>query len=485
MAYFALFGWSVIVIFLFRRLDLQWAAVIAIFGGYLLLPSQNEIFIDLPVLPSFDKRSLPALTAIIMTMIMIQARPRSVARDSQNRTQEQVEEIKVWRPGWMPRTVIGVVLLIGLLGGAFMTVLTNTDLLVFGATVLPGQRPYDAFSIALTSLVTILPLLLGRKLLSDEKGHRVVLIAFALAAMIYSLPTLYEVRMSPQLNRIVYGFFPHSWIQHVRGDGFRPLVFLNHGLHLAIFNACGLLAVICLIRATSGRLRIIFFVCSLWMAMTLYLSNSLGALIIALLLAPAAFLVPVRLQLLTAALIAGTVLFYPALRTAELVPTEEISEFFTEMDERRGQSLSFRFHHEDLLLAKANERPLFGWSGFGRARIYDETGRDITTADGEWVITMAVSGWVGYTSIFGLLCIPTMLFLFRKKRYKVDIATSSLCLILAANLVDLIPNSGLSPVSWMVAGALLGRLETKIAKAPRTVRSASRHSRFEHRHTRS
>ena len=60
MAYLALFAWPVVVIFLFRRLDMQWAAVIAIFGGYLLLPSQNEIFIDLPVLPSFDKRLIPA-----------------------------------------------------------------------------------------------------------------------------------------------------------------------------------------------------------------------------------------------------------------------------------------------------------------------------------------------------------------------------------------------------------------------------------------
>ena len=420
-----------------------------------------------------------------MTAIMIQAQPRSVARDSKNRTLEQLEQLKVWRPGWVPRTAIGVVLLIGLIGGAFMTVLTNTDRLVYGATTLPGQRPYDAFSIALSSLVTILPLLLGRKLLSDEKGHKVVLVAFAVAALIYSLPTLYEVRMSPQLNRMVYGFFPHSWSQHVRGDGFRPLVFLNHGLRLAIFNACGLLAVICLIRAATGRIRILFFVCALWMAGTLFVSNSLGALVIALVLAPVAFLAPVRLQLLTAALIAGTVLLYPALRTAELVPTDRIAEFFSEQNERRGDSLAFRFHHEDLLLAKANERPLFGWSGFGRARIYDENGRDITTADGEWVITMAVSGWVGYLSVFGLLSIPTILFLFRKKRYNVDIATSSLCLVLAANLIDLIPNSGLSPVSWMIAGALLGRLESKLAKAPRTVRSATRHSRFEYRHTRS
>jgi len=33
-------------------------------------------------------------------------------------------------------------------------------------------------------------------------------------------------------------------------------------------------------------------------------------------------------------------------------------------------------------------------------------------------------------------------------------------LILAANMIELIPNSTLSPWSWLVAGALLGRSES-------------------------
>ncbi|MEM6420991.1 MAG: hypothetical protein AAF698_00270, partial [Pseudomonadota bacterium] len=34
-----------------------------------------------------------------------------------------------------------------------------------------------------------------------------------------------------------------------------------------------------------------------------------------------------------------------------------------------------------------------------------------------------------------------------------------LCLVVAANLLDLLPNASVSPVLWLMAGALIGRLE--------------------------
>ena len=46
--------------------------------------------------------------------------------------------------------------------------------------------------------------------------------------------------------------------------------------------------------------------------------------------------------------------------------------------------------------------------------------------------------------------------------------TVGLAMALTANLVDLIPNSGLSPVTWLLAGALCGRLEhQKVSGAAR------------------
>ena len=55
------------------------------------------------------------------------------------------------------------------------------------------------------------------------------------AGLIYSLPMLFEVRMSPQLHTWIYGYFPHSFGQQMRDGGFRPVVFIGHGLGVAFF----------------------------------------------------------------------------------------------------------------------------------------------------------------------------------------------------------------------------------------------------------
>ena len=46
---------------------------------------------------------------------------------------------------------------------------------------------------------------------------------------------LVEVRLSPQINTWIYGFFQHDFIQMMRYGGFRPIVFLPHGLWVAFF----------------------------------------------------------------------------------------------------------------------------------------------------------------------------------------------------------------------------------------------------------
>ena len=52
---------------------------------------------------------------------------------------------------------------------------------------------------------------------------------------------------------MVYGFFPHSWLQHVRGGGFRPIVFMNHGLVLGIFLSMAVVASAIMVRLSTRR----------------------------------------------------------------------------------------------------------------------------------------------------------------------------------------------------------------------------------------
>ena len=110
---------------------------------------------------------------------------------------------------------------------------------------------------------------------------------------------------------------------------------------------------------------------------------------------------------------------------------------------------------------------MFGWGRYGRNRVYEsELGRDVSVTDGEWIITLGIFGLVGFLLQFGLLAIPvfrasTALKYVESAQDRVYLA--ALALILSINLVDLLPNSTLRPLTWLIAGALLGRAETILA----------------------
>ena len=98
-------------------------------------------------------------------------------------------------------------------------------------------------------------------------------------------------------------------------------------------------------------------------------------------------------------------------------------------------------------------------------------------ADGAWIIQIGTFGWLGYVAEFGLLCLPLWL-LGREALVQGSAAFSApvagLALIFAFNMLDLLPNVTLVPVSWLIAGALLGHAEALRAarKAAKVARSA-------------
>jgi hypothetical protein len=453
------FLFPIFTIVIFSTLTVRWALVLSITVGYLLLPSQDQIFLNLPILPSLDKISIPSFIAAIAASMVIKRQGKFKKRRREGVYENNTSKSLDYLPGYFPRSSFAALSMLLLAFGVTMTTITNSDTLIYGETVIPGQRIYDLASNGLGFLVALLPMLLGRKFLFDENGHKILMSVMFLSAMIYSLPALYEVRMSPQINRMVYGFFPHSFGQHMRAGGFRPLVFLNHGLLLGIYLCCSILAAAVLFRVNSGSGRIKFLFGILYLISVLFLAKTLGALIITIFLLPVALFFSVRLQLLTAALIAGITLAYPILRGADIIRTEAVVQIAEGINSERADSLAFRFRHENALLDKAADRPVFGWSSWGRWRVFDENGRDVTVSDGEWVITISRWGWVGYISIFGLLCFPIIQLALSRRKYEVGLATSGLCVLLSANLIDLLPNASTSPAMWLAAGALVGRLE--------------------------
>lgn len=504
-AYIAVIGFPLVAIILFRSLSFRYALVWTILGGYLFLPSRPGF--DVPLLPDIDKAFVPAVAAGVLGFGLQSARREYHRRMARRRESEaralarrqlageiapspapspsapspSAPSSSVSPPVPSPperrqrvappvaehvgRYWLTYLLIFAAFASPVLTALNNTSPLAVGAgKVLPGLRLYDAGSVMLNTLVALLPFLLARRFLGTREAFVEVLKILCYAGILYSLFILIEVRLSPQLNRWIYGFTPSSFLQHIRYGGFRPIVFLPHGLWVGIFMAMAVISAVVLTKIRARPFGKGWILIAAWLFFGLFISKTIGATAIAVLLCGAVLLPNLRLAMLLSAALAGAVLLYPMLRGAGAVPTVEILEFVNSYDVDRGQSLGYRFNNEDILLTKAAEKPMTGWGGWGRARVYDpQTGEDITVTDGSWIILIGNEGWIGYIAKFGLLILPALLLTFQRR--KLDLETVGMVLVLTANLVDLIPNATLTPLTWMLAGAIAGRYEQIRAEA--------------------
>ncbi|MCP3442042.1 hypothetical protein [Bradyrhizobium sp. CCGUVB14] len=401
----------------------------------MLLPISDGI--KLPIIPALDKTTLPGL-CIFLAYLFLQ------------------------RPIWRPR--IGLVeILLGLyLLGPIVTSLLNNDPVVAGDRIIPGVGLYDAGSAVAFTLFTLMPFFVGRGLLNTESAHKQTLHVLAVAGAIYSIPLLFEIRFSPQLHAWVYGYYPSDFIQQMRDGGFRPMVFMGHGLIAATFLFLTIGAATALWRAKIRLGPLSSGAVSVYLGLVLILCKSLGATIFMVLFAPLIGFARPRLNALVAVCVVIIALSYPLLRFSGMIPTGQILELAKEINPQRSASLRVRFDNEEALLNRALERPIFGWGRYGRSRIYAEWGQDVSITDGLWVITIGQFGIVGFVAEFGLLALAVIRGAAAYRHipgYRDKIFLTSLALLVAANIIDLIPNSSLLPMTWLFAGSLLGRAE--------------------------
>jgi hypothetical protein len=438
LAFLMLAIWPVVVGVLFQRLAPRRALVWGLLGAYLLLPPPPAGF-DFPLMPVLDKQSLPSLAVLAFALIFVGGR------------------ISLW-----PESRIARLLILIFVFSPVATVLTNREPVIVGIVHLPGLKLIEAAALVILQGLVLVPFLLGRSLLADAKGQREIMLALLIGGLIYSLPMLLEVRLSPQLNIWIYGYFQHVFEQMVRGGGFRPIVFLYHGLWAALFMMTATIAAIALFRAEGARGRV-YLILAWYLGIVLVLCKSLGAVLYAIALAPLVLLLGRMMQLRLAVVIALAALTYPAMKAGHMVPDDFLVGQAAQISAERAASLQFRFDNENILFERAQLKPLFGWGSWGRNHEYDPEGGDfLTVTDGRWVITLGVFGWVGYLAEFGLLALPILLLWFWARRLPPDQVgplTWSLVLLLAFNFVDLIPNATLTPLTWLIAGSLLGSAE--------------------------
>jgi hypothetical protein len=436
-AYLMLVIWPVVTVALFRQTDPRKALIWTILAGYLLLPPVAGI--DLPVVPDLDKFAIPSLMAMVCLLA-----PGGK-----------------WS-GWLPESRLARLLIVVFVLSPLATALTNDDPLSFLQGQIPGMTIYDALSAIAYQMILLLPLFMGRRLLGDPEGLGLLAHALIAAGLAYSLPMLIEAQLSPQINVWVYGFFQHDFFQTIRNGGYRPVVFLPHGLWVAFFTLMSLLSALIVLRMRPAEERPRALVVFGYLAVMLIVCKSAGVLAYAAALCPLILLVPPRLQLAAAAVLAVVVVAYPLLRGLHLVPLDDILGVSQHFSDDRAYSLKFRFDNEELLLARAEERPWFGWGSFNRNFIHDPvTGENTAIADGAWVIILGIYGWTGFIADFGLTALPLLL-LGREALMRNPAVTriaAGMALILAASLLDLLPNATKVPLTWLLAGALLGEAE--------------------------
>ena len=430
--------WPFVTWALWRRLDAGRALIWTILAGYLVLPPLTAI--NLPVIPDLDKVSIPNLMALSCAVFLLR------------------HKISI-----LPDSGIGKILILLYVLSPFATVLTNIDSLKFEVVTIQGMRLYDSVAAIANQAIVLVPFFLARRYLGTPDGMRAILVALIAAGLVYSVPMLIESQLSPQMNVWFYGFFQHDFFQTIRQGGYRPVVFLPHGLWVAFFALMCMLSAAIVMRNVAPEARPKALMIVGYLFFMVIMCKSVGPLVYAAGVLPLVLLFGPRVQIGVAAGLGCVVMLYPLLRGAHVVPLDYILHLADGFSADRAHSLQFRIENEELLLARAQERPLFGWGGYGRNFLHDPiNGQIVNIADGAWIIVLGIYGWIGYLAEFGLTALPLFL-LGREALLKNTSAFSpfvaGLALILAANMVDLLPNATHIPFTWLMSGALLGEAE--------------------------
>jgi len=414
------------------------ALLFTVLGALLFLPEIAAF--KFPFLPPLNKHNIPYICAFLACSVRF---PKRVLHLPKER----------WF-NWLT---------LAMLVGAIGTALTNGDTLFVGKVkiaFIPALTIKDGLFTGISQAVhAALPFFLGAALFKTAKDLREMLGSFAVAGLIYLPFAAIEMRMSPQFHNWIYGYHQHSFLQTLRWGGYRPMVFMSHGLAVARFFAVAMMAAMIIAPKRRRLLRIPTGVAAGLLFVILVLCKSTGAILYGVVAGLVLSLNRVRMRQTFAVVLAAGVLLYPAARAADLFPVTRILAAAGEVNADRQQSLLFRFANEDILLARARERIVFGWGEYNRSATFDELGRPDSVTDGHWIIMFGILGAVGFVAAFGMLLVPVFIARRRLRAIpeKVDrLVVSGTSLIIAVLAVDLIPNGLWADYPYLLAGALMG-----------------------------
>jgi hypothetical protein len=275
---------------------------------------------------------------------------------------------------------------------------------------------------------------------------------------------------------MVYGVSAFDdWSQAQRGGGWRPVVFMQHGLMVAVWMMTAALMGVWLwqtgalkkfqghnIKTLAIMLIIAFFLCRSSGAYSLFVFGSIVLF--------CAKWFRTSLPLL---FIIGYIVFYLYIAAAGQFSSKQVMGFITPIfGEERSASLKFRFDMEEILGEKARQRFLLGWGDSGGNRVYNQQGQDISITDSLWIIAFGTYGTVGLVSLFSSLLLPVIVFSVFKypartwSNPKVAPA-AALGVALTMYVFDCVLNAMTNPIFALIAGGISGL----VLKAPESLKS--------------
>lgn len=422
--YIALFVWPLVVLLLFAALAPRRAVIVAFLVGWLFLPMATLWFEGLP---PYSKVAVTSLSVLLAAIIFDGSRLLTI------------------RPGWfdVPMAVWCIVPLISSISNGLGV---NDGILeMINQTVAWG-----------------VPYFIGRVYFSDLEGLRELAIGIFIGGLVYIPFCVWEIRMSPRLHGDVYGFAQSPFRTHIRFGGYRPRVFMHSGLALGMWMTAASVAGVWL-WASGAMKRLWIFPMLLVVPVLVTITVFCKALLaIVLLIVGTGTLFGtklVRSSVLIVALIAVPVT-YISLRATGSWSGEPVISVAKLIDSERAGSFSYRLENEDLLVARAWERPIFGWGGWNRNRPFNERRGIKAITDGLWIIAFGKRGLVGLVALMGTLLLPAILLLRRvpgREWLHPRIAPAAvLAIIVVLYSIDSLLNAMFNPIFVLVAGGICG-----------------------------
>ena len=454
-AIFVLIAWVPLTVGLFTAMSSRKVAVVSLVGAWLILP---PVSIPLPGIPDFSKLTATTFGLLLGAALFDLSRYLN------------------FRPRWYDLPMVVWCL------GPMFSAISN------------GDTAYDGMSFCLRQLFLWgLPYFIGRLYLNDLQSLRDLAIGIIVGGICYIVPCVIEMRMSPQFSMWFYGVSGNLTSLGMRLGGYRPKVFLAHGLELGTYMCAASLAGWWIWR--SGYLKQMFglpFGTLVYPALlgTTILCRSSGALLLFLLGVGTLWVsTRFRTRLIVICIILIPPLYYSA-RITRIWSGANLVDFIqSNFDEERAKSLNYRFRNENLIIARALDRPILGWGGFGRFLQIDpdQTGKKkaLSVPDGLWVIALGTQGLLGLMAVTLVILLPPIVFITRfppGQWLDPQVAPAAMfAVLLSLFMIDCLLNAMINLIYVAAMGGLISTYPSRSLFTPQAARMPEQSLAFDPR----